>query len=376
MEQHRIWHEPVVRVWCKGALPCLYWADLYDFGNRRWYRIEGDFDVDEHVEPEVDSGLDSDAGSDAELPFGNDRLCDTLSKHIQEHYHKHQTPPTWNLAHICKCGDLVDFETAPDLDDVDRDDFRYGQGPHDKLPTILFDEVREKRFLTFSIDRCVWNNTICMFKRLDFHNKAEDFEREIRSTEALMGILGEHSNVNEEMLNYFHIMPILAVVTDGSGPANSGKVLGFLMPFLGYTLDIIEEKSKPFDASEYAIPDLVQGVQRLGQHGVVHGDICFWGTVYDSQNDRLILMDMCVPPSLYEGDATCLSWLVRRCAANSSRFEEDDLAYERAEAAARELEEGNFDGALEILLPWQGLFGMIEEVPMVNAIEDLGYLHR
>ncbi|KIJ31132.1 hypothetical protein M422DRAFT_61682 [Sphaerobolus stellatus SS14] len=324
MEANRIWHDPVVEIYS-----CC-------------------------ITPGVRSVTDDDWMSEA------------VAKYVREYYRANQALPHWNTIHTTLRGNPVTFETQPD-ERVARPiqkQLSYGTRPEDKLSTTPFDQVREKFYIARRIDHCLWNGRECVYKRIEFDVDIEHIEREIRTREAIIGciegeIVGE--NREHEMIRRFNIMLILAVVTKGKEPGQDGNVAGFLMPFLGHSLESLAETASDstVPVTELQLWDLACGVRELSQCGIMHGDINDWNTILPQPTTfpsgvgqvKLLLIDLGEVGPGYEGDSKALGDLFLWCLEHAPILRNSPGASKRVEAAAEVLKEGNIDRALEVLSP-------------------------
>jgi hypothetical protein len=73
---------------------------------------------------------------------------------------------------------------------------------------------------------------------------------------------------------------------------------------------------------------VVRGVKRLGECGVVHGDIKYWNTVLLQEQEggegRLVLIDLGMVAPGYDGDAWALGRLLLWCVENGRGLREDE----------------------------------------------------
>ena len=99
------------------------------------------------------------------------------------------------------------------------------------------------------------------------------------------------------------------------------------------------------------LAELVRGVRRLGECGVVHGDIKYRKVVLQQseggEEAKLVLIGLGTEAPEYEGDAKALGTLLLWCVENANGLREDVKA--RVAAAAAALRAEDFDAALACL---------------------------
>ncbi|VUC31797.1 unnamed protein product [Clonostachys rosea] len=316
-EPHRIWHDPVIEIYGNLITPGVRCAaQAYDLANRRWYQLQ------------VDSVI-------AEENW--DWMSSIVAKHVREYHQTHQESPPWNTIKTTKSGSPVAFETQP-YHLVERPITKklyYGDKPSDKLPLGSFEDIKEKHYLSRAADHCLWNNEKCVFKRIEFNVDIPSFEREIRTREALSEHIDgdDYSMRQTKLLERFKVVLILTVITDGSGPRQYGNVFGFIMPFLGNSLEMLEEGSPDshLPLEEEQVRGLVGGVLEMSWCGVVHGDIKFWNVVLgqppyhnkDSGKSELLLIDLGDVAPEYPGDTIALGIVIDWCLENSDGLRSD-----------------------------------------------------
>ncbi|KAI0011987.1 hypothetical protein F4779DRAFT_569917 [Xylariaceae sp. FL0662B] len=396
MEANRIWHKPVVEVYSNLITPgvCCS-AAAYDLANRRWYQLNvGDpiaLDADWHHDTRLDKIPD------------DEWLSSTVEKHIEAYYRSTAALPPWNTINTNSSGFPVAFELSEEAlvrrPILER--FSYGYKPSDKLPTTRFKQLREKTYLSRGADYCLWYDRKCVFKRIEFDCDVESHENEIRTREAIIRCIERDPGSASEDPDYvmeslFNVVPILAVVLHdetsnwivSSRPADedhlhdedtehhSHQVAGFLMPYVGRSLDLLgtptadsdrlgptTSTSPAIDSSstttdlpinEEQLLDLVCGIQKLSRCGIVHGDICHWNVVLAQpalQTARLLLIDMGDVAPDYEGDADALGNLLLWCLEHSTELKDAAATRKRIVIAAALLKGGHLDRAIGVLSP-------------------------
>lgn len=220
MEQNRLWHDPVVEIYANAISPgvCCS-AHAYDLANRRWYQVNVS---DAAPSPDGDRD-DEDSGRSAPRTFqvpDDDWLSSTVVKHVSDCYKSTGSPPTWNIINTTSIGQPVNFEQGEDNHSVGMpisERFLYGHKSSDQLPTIHFQDLRNKTYLSRGADYCDWEGRKCVFKRIEFDCDNESHENEIRVREHLIKHINQEStptplDVNDEMMRRFMVVPILGVV--------------------------------------------------------------------------------------------------------------------------------------------------------------------
>lgn len=220
MEQNRLWHEPVVEIYANAISPGVSCsARAYDLANRRWYELN----VTDGTPSSNGDRNDEDSGRSAMRTFqvpDDDWLSSTVVKYVSDCYKSTGSPPTWNIINTNSFGQPVTFEQGKDDHRVGMpisERFFYGHEPSDQLPTIHFQDLRNKTYLSRGADYCDWEGRKCVFKRIEFDCDNESHENEIRAREHLIQHINQEStattlDVNDEMMRRFHVVPILGVV--------------------------------------------------------------------------------------------------------------------------------------------------------------------
>lgn len=219
MEQNRLWHDPVVEIYSNGISPGVSCsAKAYDLANRRWYELN----VCDAVLSSDGHRNDEDRGQADIRGFqvpDDDWLSSTVAKHVRECYKSTGSQPSWNIIKTTSIGQPVIFEQEKS-DHVGRpifERFFYGYKSSDQLPTIKFRELSNKTYLSRGADYCDWERRKCVFKRIEFDCDNESHENEIRAREHLIQYINQRptttfSDVNDEMMRRFNVVPILGVV--------------------------------------------------------------------------------------------------------------------------------------------------------------------
>jgi hypothetical protein len=365
VEENRLWHEPAVEIYSILSTPGVCsTGNAYDLASRRWYELN----IDSYFKDE-------------------DWMSALVAKHVSEYYHANQSLPPWNTINTTKTGSPITFETKPDAK-VARPitaKFRYGDQPGHLLPTITFDQLRDKYYLSRAADYCSWQNRNCVFKRIEFNVDIPSHEHEIRQRETLIRAIratrekdGSHGtglfNMEKEIEARFNVVPVVAVVTKpdenntgevAQGSSSEEIVAGLLLPFAGDSLEIIASGAEDSTVSvdEWQLWDLLRGVRELNRCGVLHGDIRDWNVViYEpetapatsegKERARLMLIDMGDVAPGYEGDAKAMGDLFLWCLEHSPTLTSDPEVKRRVEEAAEILGTNkDFDAALAVLSP-------------------------
>ncbi|KAK0111711.1 hypothetical protein ONS95_002054 [Cadophora gregata] len=339
MEPYRLWHEPEVIIYGNLVTPgtCSS-AEAYDLGNRKWYQL--------NVNSEVDD---------------DEWMSRIVEEHISKYYQSHGKIPPFNVINVTSDGTFITYETQPD-DDVARPitkKLRYD--PNDSRFIAISDsgELTDKSYLGRGVDRCMWKNRECVFKRIEFNVDIQAIDREIKVREQLMAVMDKTSSMDQEdlMQQNYHVVPILAVVLHQE---SDNEVKGILMPFLGPSLSSIFEPEQgsaksPIQPKDIAITmaqirDLVLGVREMSSAAIMHGDINERNTLLVSASrkpGRLMLCDLGSVAPDYQSDAVALGelllWLIGHAPLEGAG--PDSL-----EAAANSLKlTENFDEALQLL---------------------------
>lgn len=220
MEQNRLWHEPVVEIYSNAISPGVSCsAHAYDLANRRWYELN----VTDAMPSSHGHRHNEDSGRSAMRTFqvpDDHWLSSTVARHVSDCYNSTGFPPTWNIINTTSIGQPVTFEQARDGYFVGvpiSERFFYGHQPSDQLPTIHFQDLRNKTYLSRGADYCDWEGRKCVFKRIEFDCDNESHENEIRAREQLIQHINQESTAtplcaNDEMMRRFNVVPILGVV--------------------------------------------------------------------------------------------------------------------------------------------------------------------
>ncbi|KAI1401081.1 hypothetical protein F4819DRAFT_496924 [Hypoxylon fuscum] len=299
-EADRIWHEPEVIIYNHSVYPGVSCsANAYDVANRKWYELN----VDSIVKDE-------------------DWMENLITKYISDYYSQHGSMPDFNVINTTCRGTPTTFEKKPN-DHVARKiqgNIHYGRGPADIFPTTTFNQIKQKYYLSRSSDRCIWHDTDCVFKRIEFVEDLDAIDREIRSREALAAAL---EPLDSTMDQKFHVLPILAVVNQHS---ETDEVLGIMLPYGGQSLESlaggyqygmgapsgVDPPPKPLPSlpiTEEQIQGLVRGIREMANAGVVHGDINDRNTLLTPDN-RLVLIDLGEVAPDYISDAYALGTMI------------------------------------------------------------------
>lgn len=337
MEPNRVWHDPVVEIYSNLITPGVRCsAEAYDLANRRWYCLK--------VEAEI----------------GDDQvLSSMITGHLRQYYAANREEPPWNTIRTNAQGSLVTFDSQP-RDKVDRPirkSLCYGHKPTDTLPTTAVDNLKNLTFISRSADRCTWHNQDCVFKRIEFDVDVEVIKGEIQTRETLIHAMGRMpaTQINDEMVRRFCLVPILAVVIADRKPWKPGTVAGILMPYAGKDLEsLVRNSNADLPLTLTQLLELVRGVRELVKSGAQHGDIKYWNTVLQptgqgSGQAKLMLIDAGYEAPEYDGDASALGTLLLWCLENAPALRQDRQAKAMVVAAASALVNGNFDGALSCL---------------------------
>ncbi|KAI1400597.1 hypothetical protein F4819DRAFT_487401 [Hypoxylon fuscum] len=156
------------------------------------------------------------------------------------------------------------------------------------------------------------------------------------------------------------------------------QIAGFLMPYAGRSLDLLNatavdsdkspNSSSPLQAlgsstttnlpiNEEQLLDLTCGIRNLSKCGITHGDICYWNVVITepeltaSHAARLLLIDMGDVAPDYENDADALENLFLWCLEHSTRLKDNKRARKRIVTAAVLLKGGDLDRTIGVLSP-------------------------
>ncbi len=344
MEPNRNWHEPVVEIFGNLITPGVrYSAEAYDLANRRWYRLEV-------TEPDV--------------PV-DDWLSATVAGHLETYHADHGEAPPWNTISLLTHDGPAIFESRRDglVSRPIRASLFHGASPTDRLPTTPIHELQRLTYISRSADRCVWRGRDCVFKRVEFDVDIETIVGEIRAREALRDAILSSSplspsadlDLDAEMISQFCVVPILAVVIGDRAPWKHGTVAGVLTPFCGKDLEMLARPGigDGFSVTVTQLAEVVRGVRRLRDCGVVHGDIKYWNTVLqqrEGEEARLVLIDLGMEAPEYEGDVKALGTLLLWCVENVKGLRDDAGVKSRVVAAAAALRaEEDFDTALACL---------------------------
>ncbi|KAI7784472.1 hypothetical protein LA080_009971 [Diaporthe eres] len=171
MEQNRLWHEPVVEIYANAISPGVSCAaQAYDLASRRWYELN----VTDGTPLSDGDRNHEDSGRSVMRTFqvpDDDWLSSTVLKHVSDCYKSTGSPPTWNIINTTSIGQPVKFEQAKDDHRVGMpisERFFYGHESSDQLPTIHFQDLRNKTYLSRGADYCDWKGRKCVFKRIEF----------------------------------------------------------------------------------------------------------------------------------------------------------------------------------------------------------------
>ena len=359
MEPNRSYHNPVVEIFGNLITPGVrYSAEAYDLANRRWYRLDA-------TSPDVPD---------------DDWLSATVAGHIKAYHtiHGREASPPWNtiiLPTHSDGGGPATFESRRD-DLVSRPIRKSlshgGASPTNRaqLPTTSTNELQHLAYISRAADRCVWRGRDCVFKRIEFDVDVAGIAAEIRAREGLRAaILSSSSSLlsasavagldldldlDAEMMRQFCVVPVLAVVIGDGAPWECGTVAGVLMPFCGKDLEMLArlEVGEGFLVTVRQLAEVVRGVRRLGEVGVMHGDIKYWNTVLwqrkgVDEEAKLVLIDLGTVAPGYEGDAKALGTLLLWCVENGKGLKEEAVMKARVVTAASALKaEEDFDAAL------------------------------
>ncbi|VUC25083.1 unnamed protein product [Clonostachys rosea] len=316
LEPDRLWKKPEVIIYNVFTYPGVSSSALgYDAANRSWYLLN----------------LDTVYQGEEEW------LSETIIKHIVDYQSTHGTPPNFNTINTTCEGSPVTFEKSP-YEEVARPihgNFCYGSQESDTLPTTTFDQIKEKMFLTGSIDRCVWNGTDCIFKRIEFHEDLLPVE--------LRTYGGGHGT---------------AVSIWRPNPGGTCWGVAYAMGYKGDETDEedevevqpgrLKEKDPPvlsaetptsndfplLPVTETHLQSLVEAVEELSRAGVLHGDVADRNTLLTPDN-RLLLIDMGEVAPDYKGDAHALGKMMDWVC---ERVDWDTEALSRVKATAARLQ--------------------------------------
>ncbi|KAL2753496.1 hypothetical protein ACRALDRAFT_1065217 [Sodiomyces alcalophilus JCM 7366] len=351
IEPERLWHDPIIEVYGNIVTPSGRGCSIqtYDVANRRWYRLDLDCTV-----------------------MGDEWIARLVEKHVRAYYNRTRSLPPWNTIRTTARGSPVVYSAQPYASvahPLNRT-LAYGQDPGDRLRTVPWSDVVEKRYLSRGADSCRWENKACVFKRIEFDSDVAIVQRAIRVREDLMARLeadpapnapaaaaaaATNDDLFAEMERRLNVVPILAVVVRDEatpGPWDPGSVAGVLMPNAGLSLDRLADRG-PLPVTEAQLCDLTRGVRELHNMGIMHGDICDWnvtiqtplGGVAAYSRGRLLLIDLGNVAPEYEGDARMLGRLISWVLAHSQIRDAESRS--RLEEAARILrEDGDLDRGL------------------------------
>lgn len=95
--------------------------------------------------------------------------------------------------------------------------FFYGHESSHRLPTEISRELKDKTYLSRGADHCDWEGIKCVFKRIEFNCDNESHENEICTRERVIQHINQEStvtpsDVDNEMMRRFNVVPILGVV--------------------------------------------------------------------------------------------------------------------------------------------------------------------
>ena len=163
-------------------------------------------------------------------------------------------------------------------------------------------------------------------------------------------------DLDAEMTRQFCVVPVLAVVIGDRAPWKHGTVAGVLTPFCGKDLEMLARPGvgEGFSVTVTQLAEVVRGVRRMGDCGVVHGDIKYWNAVLQQREGgeeaKLVLIDLGMEAPEYEGEAKALGTLLLWCVENVKGLREDVRLKARVVTAAAALRaEEDFDAALACL---------------------------
>ncbi|KAJ6788419.1 hypothetical protein PWT90_07343 [Aphanocladium album] len=367
MEPHRARHDPIVEIFSTTVVDgILLRAEAYDLANRRWYRVD------------VRDATSADPKW----------LVSTLTRRLRQHHDVYAAAPPWNTLVVADLDGEQFLTQIRPPSKVDREIRRalvYGggqgrrrrKGPDDsqrpdgqRLPTIRVDALRALRYLCRSADRCSWEGRECVFKRIEFDLDVGIVADEIRAREAALQALrgirccdgraaGKRDDADKDMMRrFFSLVPILAVVVATRPPWPQGTVAGILTPYAGRDLEVLlqqqQQQHGELPLTMTHLRALTRGVANMARFGVVHGDIRYWNTVFEEeeegQEDRLLLIDAgTIAPGGYEGDARALGSMMLWCLRHAPRLRECRERRVMVVAAVCALAEGDFAAALSCL---------------------------
>lgn len=196
------------------------------------------------------------------------------------------------------------------------------------------------------------------------------------------GMYGVYEDENEENSEdeEEHELQRASLTEPGEAVQQSHTVAGFITPYIGRSLELLgaAQSSKGVESNGNNLPslpalgsltittdmpitiaqllDLVEGVRELSRCRITHGDICYWNLVLEepesqsqSAMPRLLLIDMGDTAPDYENDAVALAGVLLWCLNHSSSLREDTASRNMVVIASALLNDGDFDGAVEIL---------------------------
>ena len=203
------------------------------------------------------------------------------------------------------------------------------------FPTVDSAEITNKQYFFRAIDTCLWNNTSCFYKQIEFDDMIRHIEREITVREVLV----RHFNLSHHsQLSRLGVAPLLAVVVK-----QQPEVLtGILLPDVGISL---ARAPAGLIKIEHLVL-LVVAVKYLLAAQTLHGDICERNVCI--KGSKLHLIDFGEVAPNYQGDKIATGDLLLWCV---DRMELGSVEKTRVINAGKELtRDGDLDSALKLLM--------------------------